>query len=88
MTGTPDRQPVTDEQRARAAEAEAQFERDVEAAKNRPRPPAYETDDKFFGPIGLDNDGKLRPPPTAEELAEREERIRRLRAARRHREER
>lgn len=84
MTSTPDRLPVTEEQLARAAEARAQFERDVEAAKDRPRPPAYETDDKFFGPVGLDKEGKLRPPPTAEELAEREERVRRLRAARGH----
>ena len=60
---------MTDEERARSAEAIAQLKRDL---KSMPTP-QVSNPGKFNGPIGLDDDGNYQKPLTPEEIAHKEE---------------
>lgn len=72
MTDAPQWEPVTEEERARSAEAIEQLRRDLAAAAKRPKPPVT-SPGKFTEPLGLDAHGNLQPPLTPEEKAHNEE---------------
>ncbi len=75
MSDVPERIPLTDEQRERSEHAIKQLKRDLAVSARRPTPEVV-SPGKFFGPIGLDNDGNLQSPLSFEEQAHNE-RVRR-----------
>jgi hypothetical protein len=69
---TPERRPITDQERERTRQAIAKLKRDLKAREGQPRR-ANVNYDKFFGPIGFDDDGNRQPPLTPEERRRKEE---------------
>lgn len=71
MTHDPEWRPLTDEQRRLAEEVQQWALEQVREAEKRPKPPVT-SPGKFTEPLGLDEDGNLQPPLTAEEAAHNE----------------
>ncbi|RKN48364.1 hypothetical protein [Micromonospora endolithica] len=69
---TPAREPVSDEERERAARAVEQLKRDLAAASDRPAPRRTDPE-KFTDPVGLDRDGNYQRPLDEQERAHRAE---------------
>jgi hypothetical protein len=71
MTDSAEFEPVTEEEKEEARQAIEQLKRDFAKAAGRPKPPMY-SPGKFTEPLGLDANGNLQPPLTAEEAAHNE----------------
>lgn len=69
---TPEDAHVSPEERERTKQAIEKLKRDIAAKKGQPRKTGVNYD-KFFGPIGLDDDGNLQPPLTPEQRRRKEE---------------
>ncbi|MGN9811190.1 hypothetical protein ACTMSW_17745 [Micromonospora sp. BQ11] len=69
---TPAQEPVSDEERERAARAVEQLKRDLAAASGRPAPTRTDPG-KFSDPIGLDRDGNYQRPLDERERAHLDE---------------